>query len=222
MDTINGLNKKKEYLLNIASKLIIEKRNSILKKKKVIDIFIPSFLASTCIFLFFIPKEIVKFFNLEYGFLFNTMMLLDKSSIIVFLLFAMFVLFKFNIFNGVRTTYNEEKKMNDFISNKQLTEFIKYSKSLSISLKKSEIKNLYTKELDSFVLDKEDITDIMKLIKSSSLTQYSSDRILKKYITENGINLINAIELINEVIEEDKIFNKIKSKEKFLEYVKSI
>ena len=30
MDTINGLNKKKEYLINIASQLIIENRNSIL------------------------------------------------------------------------------------------------------------------------------------------------------------------------------------------------
>lgn len=221
MKIINSLIEKRENLLNIASNFIDEKRESILTKKRIRDIILPALFCFSSLTLFVLPEKIIDFFNIYYGVFFEIMKFLDGISFFTLFTFILFMFFKLNVIDDFSSTYFENKKMADLIKEKKLEEFIKYSKGLS-HFKKSEIKNLYNDKIESFMLNKDDIKDIMDLVRKTQVTEMSLDRLLKKYVNEEGFSLMNAVLFINEIIEEENLMVKAKSKEKILECIRSI
>ena len=146
---------------------------------------------------------------------------LSSASPIIMIIFLVYIYVKGMFLNTERTSYFEDKKMNQLISDKKLDEFFKYTDSIS-SMKKSELKKVFTEKMADFYLSKSDIAGLMKIVNKCDISSYFKERILKDNINEKGLNLENAIKLIDSVIDNENSVAKVKAKEKVIEYANSI
>lgn len=221
MDIIDSLKDKKNELLNISRTFIEKEKDKVLKRKKIKDLYIP-YISGTFAFLSIISGKIINAYpNLQVSKFFDVLKVLDSYSFFILLFFVIFMYIKFGILNTINTNYFEEKKIRDLILSNNYSEFLRYKEKLGF-MKKSKLSKIYLSETEKFMLNDQNLRDIIEIIKKSDITKYSKERMYQKYISEKGINFNSAINLIDNAIEEQEIMEKIKAKNKIMDYVKSI
>lgn len=221
MDIIDSLKDKKNELLNISRTFIEKEKDKVLKRKKIKDVYIP-YISGIFAFLSIISGKIINAYpNLQGSKFFDVLKVLDSYSFFILLFFVIFMYIKFGILNTINTNYFEEKKIRDLILSNNYSEFLRYKEKLGF-MKKSKLSKIYLSETEKFMLNDQNLRDIIEIIKKSDITKYSKERMYQKYISEKGINFNSAINLIDNAIEEQEIMEKIKAKNKIMDYVKSI